>query len=353
MTRVRPNSRNKRTAAGIVLPGVLYLLVLVGFLVAAGVFTTARLRRGTAHRLLDASLGAAADDALAVALAEWPSESRSRLVVGAADSSIVPTHADEEVHALVRAIRLSPTLYWLVASVRDDRWPEVSRRVNLVVRVRPPVRTGVVALSSAGDTRLGPAARLLPDTGTACEGARLSPIGSGVAAVALAAEAHLVLDSGRASADSVRVVVPDATDSLSLVPLGGDAWQRLTGRASVRYAPGSSVTAGEHALAWAQGDLTLSGGAGRGMLLVDGRLTLAGPLTFTGLIVARGGVATSSDGVVITGLLVSTARNGSAVMPVALTHAAEVRASRCAAIDALVAAAPPGPVHGRAWAELF
>lgn len=340
----------RRARRGIAVPGALYLIVLIGFLVATGVFTVARLRRGAAHRLLDVSLDAAADDALAGALLHWPGDTLARLAVGASESLRVRTRTSEPTRALVQVIRLSPTLYSLVANVSADRWPEAARRVDLLVRVRPPPRAGVVALSSAGDVTLGASARLLPDSAASCDGAPGTPLAIG--ALALAAHAHLDVAPGRAPADSIRVIVPDTSDSLSLFPFRGDDWQRLTAHADVRLAPGANVAASDHALAWAQGDLTLRGGAGSGVLLVEGRLTLAGPLTFSGVIVARGGVVTASDGVAITGYLASTGR-GDSTTTVTLRHAVELRASRCAVIHALLAAVPPVPVHGRAWAELF
>lgn len=346
----RPVS-SRRARGGIAVPGAMYLIIVIGFLVATGVFTVARLRRGAARRLVDVSLDAAADDALASALLDWPADTLARLAVGASDSRRIRTRTSEPTHAVVQVIRLSPTLYSLVANVGADRWPEAARRVDLLVRVRPPPRAGVVALSSAGDVILGAAARLLPDSEASCDGTPGAPLAIG--ALALAAPAHLAIAPGRAPADSVRVIVPDTSDSLSLLPFRGDEWQRLAARAEVRLAPGADVAASDHALVWAQGDLTLRGGAGSGVLLVEGRLTVLGPLTFSGVIVARGGVVTAADGAAITGYVASTARSGATPAAVALLHAMELRASRCVAIHALLAAVPPVPVHGRAWAELF
>lgn len=346
----------RSSGRGIAIPTALYLLVIVGFLVSAGVFATTRLRRGAALHLLDAALTAAADDALTEAIERWPGEARSRLVLGAVDSSISTYATPVPARATVRAIRLSESTFWLVAEVRADAWPETVRRVNLVVRVRPPPRAGMVALASAGDVSLAPSARLLPDTDASCvgEGATGGAL-SGIGAVALAPGARLLADAARAAADSVRVVSVADSESPSLLPFTPEQWRELAERAAARFSQGALVAAGEHPLAYAEGDLTLRGGVGSGVLLVEGRLTLGGALHFTGLIVARGGITTAGDGAVIEGLLVSAARDGPAPgsAAVSLRHAMEVRASRCAASRAAVAAVRPVPVHGRAWAELF
>lgn len=338
---------------GIAIPGALYLLVVVGFLVAAGVFAAVRLRRGTALRLLDAALAAAADDALAGALADWPAEARARLSVGDDDAVSFTSTSPVATRAVVRATRLSQTTFWLVADVRADAWPGIRRRVNLLVRVRPPPFAGAVALSSAGDVVLGAGATIAPDS-AACEGRGAPPPGAaGDGAIALAPGARLIDDSLRAR-DSVRTTIVRA-DSLQPLAVPEDEWQALVRAAAVRFPAGVTTLATHQASAWAAGDLTLRGGQGSGVLLVEGRLTLAGPVAFTGLIVARGGIVTTADGANIEGLLVSLAGAAptGAPAPVALTNVVALRASRCAVTRALVAAVRPVAVHGRAWAELF
>ena len=62
-------------------------------------------------------------------------------------------------------------------------------------------------------------------------------------------------------------------------------------------------------LVFAEGSITLTGGAGSGVLVVDGSVTLAGPLSFRGVIFAAQGFKVTTDGVWVDGLMLSGAKD--------------------------------------------
>lgn len=98
------------------------------------------------------------------------------------------------------------------------------------------------------------------------------------------------------------------------------------------------------ALGHVDGDLRLVGGAGQGMLLVDGDLTLKTGARFEGVVVARGSVHLES-GAQVLGVVLADA--------VALEGGSIVQYSSCAVDRALVAGARPVPQPGQSWTEMF
>ncbi|MGH7648884.1 MAG: hypothetical protein ACREND_12255 [Gemmatimonadaceae bacterium] len=98
------------------------------------------------------------------------------------------------------------------------------------------------------------------------------------------------------------------------------------------------------ALVHANGDIRLVGGAGQGMLLVDGDFTLKTGARFDGVVIARGAVHVES-GAQVFGLVMAD--------HIALEGGSIVHYSSCAVDRALVAGARPVPQPGQSWTEMF
>jgi hypothetical protein len=98
----------------------------------------------------------------------------------------------------------------------------------------------------------------------------------------------------------------------------------------------------------AAGALTVTGGRGQGVLIVDGRLIIRGPFLFAGVVLARGGIETVGEGVDISGLVLSPP-----FTVAMLVGAGTIRRSTCAVAKASEAARRPLPERLGGWAELF
>lgn len=96
---------------------------------------------------------------------------------------------------------------------------------------------------------------------------------------------------------------------------------------------------------YARGDLHLSGGAGQGILLVDGDLTIDGGFHFVGPIIVNGTLLTTGAGARIHGVVFA----GRAV----LAPTTVLRFSRCALTRALLGAAAPSFTHTHSWTEMY
>jgi hypothetical protein len=93
-------------------------------------------------------------------------------------------------------------------------------------------------------------------------------------------------------------------------------------------------------------DLIIASGAGQGTLIVDGNLTLQGGAAFYGLVIV-GGTLTLNPGARIDGAVIARA---------AVMHGASIRRSNCVLVQALTAASAYNrlvPRRGRRWIPAF
>jgi hypothetical protein len=101
-------------------------------------------------------------------------------------------------------------------------------------------------------------------------------------------------------------------------------------------------------LVYAPGDLTLSGGRGQGILLVEGNLLLAGNVRFYGIIVVQGKLD-ATDGQVIGGVMV----DNEFALPASITGTTQLDFSRCVIHRAVTGAARPSVLRERSWVQLY
>jgi hypothetical protein len=359
---------------GIALMSVLYFLVVCALTSTAVLFARRSATRSTTTSTSGAQLLSAADAAVYFALGAWDPAARAAQVVGSTVTVSAP--ASTGVNTTIYVTRVTPRLFSIVGEAHA-RLGGASRRVNLLVRL-PGIAPAPGALIAAVGITIGKDVRFVDDTGCADSAAPM---------VMLAPSAALKVDSA-ASIDTSRLVTRDsaAADSAAYLQVGGAWWNDLVQRADIRLASDAHVTpspsvvanvcvpndanwgdptvpssacAPRAPLVYAAGDLTIDGGVGQGALLVDGRLSIAGPFTYSGQIVARRGIETLSDNIAISGGVyawsasskVSASR--ATTNDVILAHAMTLRRSRCDAGHGVASWLQPHRVRERAWSELF
>ncbi|HET9424603.1 MAG TPA: hypothetical protein VFO55_04455 [Gemmatimonadaceae bacterium] len=136
-----------------------------------------------------------------------------------------------------------------------------------------------------------------------------------------------------------------AADSADVSLLGHLVVDSLAAHADTRL-PGGTAWSVADGITHAAGDLTVTGGSGRGVLIVDGRLSIVGAFRFTGVIVVRGGMETYASGTAVAGLLRAA---GELRLPFSVAY--ERSADTAKAVMASVVR--PRQVAGRRWAEMF
>ena len=372
--------RDHSTAAtarrrGVALVAVLYFLVVCALTSAALLFAQRSASRNTISMSSGAQLLAAAEASVYSTLSEWRPAARIRQPVG---STTTTTGSADGFITGVSVTRLTTRIYSITGEARLNSG-NVARRVNLLVRLPTSPLLLHGALVSAVNVTVGPDVRFTVDSAQCAESAS--------AAIILGVNAALVVDTGISpGAQPVSRRDSLADDSSSYLAIGDSWWSDLARRADVhfaadsRIAPKPSVTGGQcvptddnwgdpsgvratcadrSPLVYASGDLTIEGGTGQGVLLVDGHLAITGSFTFSGQIVARRGIETRADNITISGSMYAwRATTDSSVSrattnDVMLTHATTLRHSDCDARYGIASWLQPRRVRERAWSELF
>ena len=99
------------------------------------------------------------------------------------------------------------------------------------------------------------------------------------------------------------------------------------------------------------GDLKVTTGSGQGVLLVDGDFTVAGNFSFTGAVIARGGLKMSGTGNKIVGAVMAASVDVND--NVALAGNTSLQYSSCALTAALSSSAYPKVAIQRAWVDMY
>jgi hypothetical protein len=349
-------------------------MAIIGLVAGAAAFVGRQDSQSARMAELQAGALAAADYAHATVIGGIASEARS-LSVG---QSVVRELAmdDPTIKAGIRFVRLSETVFALVAEGRADGHDGLSarRRASQIVRFDVAELSFPATIALEGD---------VPDSANALiDGADREPVGwacpDGSSDAPPVAVVRLAAPSDTAGCSGGQCSGPD---SLPPPPGGGVSAARelaaiatLRSRASLRLPPGTALDGVGPAAAngecsvgapdnWgdpsrsgpcgdylplihAEGNLTIGGGAGQGILIVDGDLTLSGGFQFTGAVVVRGTLIVEGAGATIVGGV----RSGSLRSNVGAPFQASFARSSCAVRLVLLSAAPLVAVAERAWA---
>jgi len=362
---------------GVALVSVLYFLVVCALAIAAVLFAQRSATRSTLSRAGGIQLLTAADAAINRAVGSWSGAERAHQPVGS--TSIIPAPQQAGITTSVMITRVTASLYSLVGEARFGS-DGAARRLSMLVRQPVLSSRARGALVSAVDVTVGPDVRFRADSSCA---------DNMDAAIILAPAAALNVDAGilpQMRPSAVRDSI--AVDSAVYLRVGDVWWSELAAHADirlagdVRIAPGPQASAGHcidgdanwgeprpsasasacaaHApIVYVAGDLTIEGGAGQGVLLVDGHLAITGAFTYSGQIVARHGIETRADNIAISGVVYAwrasadSTASRSMTNEVMLTHATTLRRSVCDAQYGVASWQQPRRVRERAWAELF
>ena len=375
------SSRNDR---GIALPLVLFVMVILG-LVIAGTFYVARLEMKSGDNTIAAAQASGAAEAgIDSVLATWNSTVYNAMASSAETTmATVSLGGNSSYIPILR--RLNNTLF-MVRSEGREAFPgggvQARRYVAQLLRLDIPqlamnsaitTRTGITISGSSDVSGIdsvpapwgavcpppGPAHPGVTDssgnvvTSGACSGASCisgSPqiltdptINSSTFTqygntnfFALAARANLTV-SGTINGIGPQVTGSPSVCRTSLIDNWGDP---LNPNAPCgNYWP----------IIYAPGDLTVTGGVGQGLLLVAGDLTLAGGVEFYGPVISLGTVrSTGTGGHIYGGMMASNANLGT----VLISGNSVVNFSSCAIARALQGISIATPLGERSWAQL-
>jgi hypothetical protein len=236
-------------------------------------------------------------------------------------------------------------------------------RLGWLLRPRPDSLPAVAAVSVGGPVALGDGV-VISGADEIAPGVDSCPPDSAIAGIA----APSVVISGSAQllgsppellqatgdpgvfdrfSERATIVLPGGTYTTSPATVGTSCdLQRSTNWGD----PGGAVApcSGYFPLVRVDGDLTLDGGIGQGILLVNGDLRVNGPFTFHGVMIVKGAVDITAPTDVRGILAAAELRSGAG--PVT---SLKVHYSKCIVSKSLDFSAPLSPLSSRAWIQLF
>ena len=378
-------TRFPRDRRGVALPLALFTLVIVAVMITA-VFYVGHLEQRMGYNSLASTQAfEAAEAGAAAALTAWtPSTYNSMTIDSTLTLPVTSVGSNSVYTASVR--RLNSTLFLIRAEGRFlIAGQAVTRRqVARLVRLDPPAIDPEAALTSRIGLEVGGSAQIsgadmVPGTwGGLCP----SP---GPDAPAIRDSTGVVVTSGGCAGQTCLTGMPKvATDpsvsTNTFTQFGSETFASLSaaaekvftandnlGSLGPTFNAGSPVTCrysdlqnwgdpddptspcGEYfPIIYSTGDLTLSGGTGQGILLVEGNLELSGGARFYGIAVVQGNIVTSG-GQLVGGLMV----NNVAAAPTLVASTTQLNFSRCAIDRAVTGAAQPSALQERSWAQLY
>ena len=358
---------------GFALAVALFAVVLIGALVAGVLFAARQAMRMDSNVRDAARALAAAEAGLAAAL----------------DGGRLPSLAPGEMSAFAGSLpsgtgsfagtvlRLNRAIF-LVRSSGTDAGGLSRRSVAWLVRPAPVALPADATLSVTDELVVGPGSSV--DGGDSPPDASCPPAGGAVPGILLGPAASLDL-AGCADSSCVRGAPPvrlagAAEESASraaaaaaraaLAASGSKVYDAAEAPLERPGAVGSAAAcdtsvrgnwggaavpacARYFPIVHARGNLSVLGGSGQGVLLVDGDLTVDGGFTFDGPVLVGGRLIVQGAGARFRG----SVRARSAALTPSAAGSAEFVFSRCALDDALLANAPVRPLGERAWAELY
>jgi Tfp pilus assembly protein PilX len=367
-------ARERSNHRGVALVAVLYFLVVCALTITAVLFAQRSAKQNALSTANGTQLLAAAEAALHSTVGSWSSTDRRRQAVGSTAASVATINAG--VRTTTYITRLTSRVFSITSEAIVGG--NIARRVSLLVRLPFDATRVHGALISAVDVTIGAQVRFATDS---------TPCDTASAAVVLTPNAALAIDADIPPGSRPSVWRDSIADDSSIYLRAADTWwSELAQRADIRLAADAHITptpivvagqcrtsdtnwgdplgliaecADRAPLVYVPGDLTIDGGAGQGVLLVDGHLAIAGPFTFSGQIVARHGIETLADNIAISGEVYAwrassdTSVSHTITSDVRLTHATTLRYSGCDARHGIASWLQPRRVRQRAWSELF
>jgi hypothetical protein len=368
-------SRIHSRRSGFALPVAVFAIVIIGALVAGAFFaSTQEFRIGTNTLQQTRALGAA-EFGLNLTQATWPVAWNTSMTQGQVQT-LTPATSDGSV-STVRVTRLSNQAF-LVAS--EGSSGQARRRTAKLLVLNIPTLNMLAALTARGATKIG-GSSFIDGNDHNYPGWNCPALGAALPGIATEDTTEITKSGCKdyncvAGNPKVRQD-PAAGDTSTYFNFGSLDWTQLTGMASKLASGGKTALPsvlngvcneadpsnwGEpnkanggpclnyYPIIYANGNLTMNGGRGQGILLVEGDLHVQGGFEFYGPVIVRGMLKTSGTGGHFNGGVL--AANVDLDQNVVIGNAV-IQFSRCTLLKALNGSATPVSAVERAWYEVY
>jgi len=372
MTAHRLSSRR-----GVALPMAIFALVVIGILVGASFYIGRQEQTVGRNTVRLQQAFSAADGGLQLEVANWDPPTFNAVAVGDSVSFGGTITGSGWYRGTVR--RLNDLLF-LVRSEGFSRDSNARQQVGMLVRLRPIELDITAALKTQGATKIGGSSFIdgndnLPAGWSGCP-SLLPPLPgiqlpdatdittAGCGGLSCVSGSPKVDENPNITYDSLTTFGDANIDDLKalatkIVPGGNRKIQpSLTGGACNKadlnnwgspLTPGGAC-GGYFPIIWSDGDLTINGDQGQGVLIVDGDLSVQGGFEFYGPVIVKGALKTQGTGGHFNGGVI--AANISLEQNDVLGNAV-ISFSSCAVMRALQNTAAAAPLRSRSWVNLY
>ena len=346
---IRP-ARSRMSAAcdqsGVALPLALLVLAVVGALVGAAFWIgVAERRAGLAMLALQGALGEA-ERASQVAVSGWEASRLNSLgILGTTTDTA--RGLDGRITSMSEIRRLSPTLF-LITGIGFSRSGAAVQRVGVLARLSAPSLAFRRPLLASGPVTLAPGSRVVAaPTGAERSCGHRNRGDEDDSASSLSAEAYE--DLQRWVSRATKIIPPGRYGPVS--PSHDATGCRTRDPQNWGDPVDPTAPCGEYLpIVFAAGDLVIIGGAGQGVLLVRGDLTVRGGFIYHGLVIVGGTLRIGDAGVRIVGAVqVGDPQRGEVVV----ADNTIIEYSLCAVSRALAGSARVEPLTRRSWLRAY
>ncbi len=315
----------RRSRRGVALFAAIVIVALIALLIGGVVSTSTLAQRSAESSRSDAALMASADFAVYTILSDT-STALADLPLGRASTFAVNAGSPLAIATTVAVTRLPDNVLWLVADAELSGRDVGRRRVNLVARWRPLVPLPMSPLMARGAVRLRGGLAVTADTSTDADCAAAS-----FAAVTVAPGGAVTTADSVISAVDARAGDP--------AHYAQATWQR-----QVVESPSGAI----HVRA----DTVISNSSFQGVMIADGSVSIVGPFTLNGIIIARGPIVVSTNELSVTGALLSFATPSIEQFAIDIGGGV-MKFSPCVVARALRRISQLRVVQQRSWTEIF
>ena len=378
---------------GIALVTALLAILVIGALVSGIFYSSNQNYKASRNALYQERALTAAEFGQNAILRDWNVDTAFLMAVGAMRSRTV--NVQSRANAEVTWTKLNRLTFWVVSEGRTEVGTDrqARRRTGMIVRLDVPdiPARGALNLRSVGVDTIGGSGLVNgtdvnPTSWTDCPPA--GPAAAGIVSsdtLKMATKGQNCTGYLCVTGTPKREQDPAMADTAEFFTFGGINWADLTALATpaTTYASGFQMTGGTGATSmgprvvngqcdkssiynwgdparttvcgsyfpviWGKGNLSITGGSGQGILIVDGDLSVSGGATFHGPVLVRGRVQSAGQGAHFLGGVMVGNANGSVST---ILGSGSFKYSRCAMITALSAHAKP-TVPKRSWADMY
>jgi hypothetical protein len=370
----------RESERGVALLAALGAIVLIGVIIAGGLFSVTQDSRISDNALRQSRATSTAELGLNRIVDQWNLAYNQRLTGDTIKRSYTASGGGV---ANVVVTRLNGPFFWVVSEGLSGATRSTflaRRRYGLLLRLDTPQMNFLGAITTQGTTSIGGNVTINGNDAAPASWTSCAP-GANVAGAAIS-PTTAVNPNGSATLNGNPSVLttPAAADTNTYFNYGNTNYASLADSADPWYPGGTHlngiapVTAGatcrkdpanwgepNHTLPanpcetyfpiiHARGDLKVSNGRGQGILLVDGDLELASDFTFTGAVIVRRALKMSGGSKIVGAIMAATA---SVDENVTLGGNTSILYSSCALLAALSANAFPKAARQRGWVDVF